>query len=138
MAGYAYRVIPAPRRGLKGKGVGSGNDERFAHALEVTMNEMGRAGWDYVRADTLPSEERQGLTGRTTVYQNMLVFRRVLDAVAVAQPEPQAVAVPQLAAPVAAPSAAAAPLSAPPSFLRLNDPLPNAPPLGPAERHAAE
>ena len=39
---------------------------------------MAREGWEYVRADVLPSEERSGLTGRTTVYHNLLVFRRPL------------------------------------------------------------
>lgn len=80
MPTYEFRVVPAPKQGLKAKGVRS-NEERFAHALEVLMNEMGAQGWDYVRADILPAEERQGLTGRTTVYQNMLVFRLVVEPV---------------------------------------------------------
>ena len=80
MPTYEFRVVPAPKQGLKAKGVRS-NEERFAHALEVLMNEMGAQGWDYVRADILPAEERQGLTGRVTVYQNMLVFRRVVEPV---------------------------------------------------------
>ena len=79
MQTYQYRVVPAPKRGLKARGVSS-NEDRFAHALETLMNEMGAQGWDYVRTDTLPAEERQGLTGRTTVYQNMLVFRKIVVA----------------------------------------------------------
>ena len=78
MTKFEYRVVPAPKQGLKAKGVRS-NEERFAHALEVMMNDLGAQGWDYVRADILPAEERQGLTGRVTVYQNMLVFRRVVE-----------------------------------------------------------
>ncbi len=74
---YEFKVVPAPKRGIKGKGV-KGNEGRFAHALETVMNDLGRQGWDYVRTDTLPSEEREGLMGRTTVFQNMLVFRRAL------------------------------------------------------------
>jgi len=50
-----------------------------------------------MRADTLPVEERVGLTGRTTTFQHMLVFRRAL---AVAQAE----AAPQPAPAVAAPA----------------------------------
>lgn len=80
MQKFEYRVVPAPKQGLKAKGVRS-HEERFAHALEVMMNDMGAQGWDYVRADVLPAEERQGLTGRVTVYQNMLVFRRVVEEV---------------------------------------------------------
>ena len=50
--------------------------DRFAHALTSTMNAMARDGWEYLRADTLPSEERSGLTKRSTVYHSVLVFRR--------------------------------------------------------------
>lgn len=111
---YEYKVVAAPRRGLKVKGARTAED-RFAAALETLMNELGAQGWDYVRADTLPSEERQGLTGRTTVWQNMLVFRRERPAMAEAAPSapvlrrPEAALVP-LTLPVAAESPAAPPL----------------------------
>jgi len=75
---YEYKVIPAPTRGLKAKGLKTPAD-RFANALGAVMNEMAAEGWDYLRTDTLPSEQRQGLTGRTTVFQNMLVFRRAAE-----------------------------------------------------------
>jgi hypothetical protein len=77
MARYEYKVVPAPKKGRRGKGV-KGPEGRFANALETVMNELGAEGWEYQRTDTLPAEERQGLTGRTTVFQNMLVFRRTL------------------------------------------------------------
>jgi hypothetical protein len=80
MTRYEYKVVPAPVQGRKARGV-KGTAGRFAHALETLMNELGAEGWEYVRADTLPCEERTGLTGRTTTYQNMLVFRRLLRAV---------------------------------------------------------
>ncbi|MEJ6388969.1 DUF4177 domain-containing protein [Gymnodinialimonas sp. 2307UL20-7] len=71
---YEYKVIPAPEkarkvRGLKGPAL-------FAHALEEAMNELGADGWQYLRADTLPQEERAGLTSKTTTYRNLLVFQR--------------------------------------------------------------
>jgi len=72
---YEYSVVPAPKKGVKSKGVKTVED-RFAHALQEIMNEKGAAGWEYIRTDTLPAEERSGLTGRTTTYQNMMVFRR--------------------------------------------------------------
>ncbi|MCO4848017.1 MAG: DUF4177 domain-containing protein [Yoonia sp.] len=75
MSQYEYKVVPAPKKGLKVKGVKSSED-RFAHALETVMNTLGAEGWEYQRSDTLPSEERSGLTGRVTTFQNMLVFRR--------------------------------------------------------------
>jgi hypothetical protein len=75
---YEYKVIPAPARGQKGKGV-KGVECRFANALETLMNQMGSDGWEYQRAETLPSEERAGLTRKTTVFRNILVFRRPVE-----------------------------------------------------------
>ncbi len=76
MAMYEYRVIPAPTKGVKAKGLKSAED-RFAHTLQDIMNEQGKQGWEYQRTDTLPSEERSGLAKKVTVFQNMLVFRRL-------------------------------------------------------------
>ena len=76
---YEYAVVPAPKKGLKARGVKT-TEDRFAYALQTIMNEYGAEGWEYVRTDTLPSEERTGLTGRTTVYQNMMVFRKAVAA----------------------------------------------------------
>ncbi|MEQ8897875.1 MAG: hypothetical protein RID23_12360 [Roseovarius sp.] len=75
MTRYTYKVIPAPAKGRKAPGV-KGAEARFAHGLEEAMNEMAAQGWEYLRADILPSEERQGLTSTTTVYRSVLVFRR--------------------------------------------------------------
>lgn len=88
---FEYKVMPAPTRGKKAKGV-KGAAGRFAQALSDVMNELAADGWEYLRTDTLPAEERAGLTGRTTVFQNMLVFRRAVQADAEAplgdSPEP--------------------------------------------------
>lgn len=78
MTGFEYNVVPAPTRGLKGKGI-KGTPARFANAVQTVMNEMGAQGWEYQRTDTLPVEERQGLTGKTTTFQHLLVFRRPLE-----------------------------------------------------------
>lgn len=72
---YEYKVVPAPKKGRSGKGV-RGTEAKFANELMYVMNEMGAEGWEYVRSDTLPCEERQGLTSKTMTYQNILVFRR--------------------------------------------------------------
>ena len=77
MTGYEYKVIPAPAKGVKAKGI-KGPEARFAHALEQSMNTLAAEGWEYLRADILPSEERQGLTSSQTVYRSVLVFRREL------------------------------------------------------------
>lgn len=79
MQRYEYKVVPAPEKGKKAKGVKTGA-ERFALALSEMMNELGAEGWEYVRADTLPSVERAGLTSSHTIYRNLLVFRRPLAA----------------------------------------------------------
>lgn len=75
MQTFEYKVVPAPNRGEKAPGLKTPGD-RFAHALAQLMNDLARDGWEYVRADTLPSEERAGITRRTTVYHSVLVFRR--------------------------------------------------------------
>lgn len=115
---YEYKVVPAPTRGLKAKGVKSAED-RFANALETVMNELAADGWDYLRTDTLPSEQREGLMGKTTVFQNMLVFRRTKAPVVqkapaqrVTAPQPQA-PTPPVAAPAAVTQPPAAPRPAP-------------------------
>ena len=84
MSQYEYKVVPAPKKGLKAKGIKSAED-RYANALETAMNALGAEGWEYQRSETLPSEERSGLTRRVTTFQNMLVFRRAV-AVDVIEP----------------------------------------------------
>lgn len=79
MQRYEYKVVPAPLRGEKARGVKTTAD-RFAHALTHVMNDMARDGWEYLRADTLPCEERSGFTSRTTTFQHILVFRRPFEA----------------------------------------------------------
>lgn len=76
---YEYKVVPAPTKGKKGPGI-KGPDARFAHGLESAMNLLARDGWEYLRADILPSEERQGLTSTQTVYRSVLVFRRAIES----------------------------------------------------------
>lgn len=73
---FEYRVVPAPNRGKRGKGR-KGLDGRFANSLELTINELAREGWEYVRAESLPSNDKNGIgRRRTETYQNVLVFRR--------------------------------------------------------------
>lgn len=116
---YEYKVVPSPRKGEKARGAKT-VPERFALALSTLMNQFGAEGWEYLRADALPCDERVGLTGSKTSFQSMLVFRRMLDAAAVA-------ALPQADPPPFTPvlGAAVAPTGA-------------APALGPAQGLAAE
>jgi hypothetical protein len=94
MPRYEYKVIPAPRRGEKARGVKT-TEDRFALALTGVMNALGAEGWEYLRADTLPVDERTGLTGTKTTFQNLLVFRREVAETAAVAPSTLLVAVPQ-------------------------------------------
>ena len=77
MIKFEYKAVPAPTHGTKAKGVRS-TEDRFALALTDALNELADDGWDYVRAETLPCDERKGLTGTQTTFQNVLIFRRQL------------------------------------------------------------
>jgi hypothetical protein len=105
MQRFEFKVIPAPKRGEKARVVKT-TEDRFALALTTLMNQLGAEGWDYVRADALPCEERVGFTGSKTTFQNVLVFRRVIDSLA-----------PEL----------------PTARLLLQEPVATAPRLGPAD-----
>lgn len=127
MQQFEYRVVPAPRKAEKARGLKT-TPERFAHALSQTMNDMAREGWEYLRADTLPCEERAGLTGKTTTYQNVLVFRRAVARMADA-PAPSLI----LSEPVAPRLGSARDLDAVPSTEAARVPT-----LGPAREEAAK
>lgn len=74
---YEYKVVPAPAKPRKGPRL-KGAEAKFAFSLETVMNEYAGDGWEYQRADILPSEERRGLRSTQTVYRTVLVFRRAL------------------------------------------------------------
>ncbi|MBP1804587.1 DUF4177 domain-containing protein [Rubellimicrobium aerolatum] len=120
MHSHDYRVVPAPRRGLKAKGLRR-PEERFANALETEMNRLAREGWEYVRTDTLPHEHKRGWFSRpVTEMRTVLVFRR---------PRPVAVQ------PATVQTGTALPSFAPPPFVapaRAAAPEPMAPPMAPS------
>lgn len=99
MAQYEYKVVPAPSKGLKARGVRT-PEGRFANAVQFVLNAQGADGWEYLRAELLPSDERSGLAGSTTNWRNVLVFRRPIDQ-------------PLQALPVQPPEIAKQPVSAP-------------------------
>ncbi len=92
---YDYKVIPAPKRGTKAKGVKTPED-RFSLALQDLMNAEAVGGWEFLRAETLPSEEKSGFRSSTVVYRSVLVFRK-----AILLEEPEAAAAPVVAPAVA-------------------------------------
>lgn len=89
MTQYTYRIVPAPAKAPRASGV-KGTEARFARGLEVAINALAADGWEYLRADTLPSEERAGLIGSRTVNRSVLVFRRPAG-VRTPAPAPQAI-----------------------------------------------
>lgn len=121
MQRFEFKVIPAPKRGEKARGVKT-TEDRFALALTLLMNELGAEGWDYVRADSLPCEERTGFTGTKTTFQNVLVFRRAIPSLEAGAPASTRLLL-QETSPAASPRLGPA-----------EAPLPgNAPTLGPAK-----
>jgi hypothetical protein len=75
MSAYEYRVIPAPRKGEKAKGLKT-PEARMAQAMETRLNAIGKDGWEYMRSDVVPMEERAGLTSKNVSYHTVLIFRR--------------------------------------------------------------
>lgn len=86
MMRYEYRVIPAPTKAGKAKGEKT-PEGRFAAELQRLLCELGAEGWSYLRTDTLPAQERAGLTSSREVWRTMLIFQRPL-------PEPEKTATP--------------------------------------------
>lgn len=76
MSDFEYKVIPAPRRAEKAKGV-RGNEARFAHTVTNKINTLASEGWEYFRAESLPVDEKASLMGKSVErYQSLLIFRR--------------------------------------------------------------
>lgn len=76
MSNYEFKVIPAPRKADKIKGVRD-HDDRFAQTLTNVINELADDGWEYTRAEALPVDEKVGIMGKSAEkVLNLLVFRR--------------------------------------------------------------
>jgi hypothetical protein len=76
MTHYDYKVVPAPIRSKRVKGVQSA-EEQFALTLAEEINAVARQGWEYVRAETLHHETPRGWFRRAASSdQSVLIFRR--------------------------------------------------------------
>lgn len=76
MAYYDYKVVSAPQRSKKAKGISNPAD-LFALTLTDAINEHARQGWEYLRAESLPTQTPRGLLKRPTEDSvSVLVFRR--------------------------------------------------------------
>lgn len=74
---YEYKVVPAPMRTGKIKGLKT-TAERFAHLLSERINAEAAGGWRFLRTESLACEERKGLTGTNRTTQTVMVFARAL------------------------------------------------------------
>ncbi|MHA1127696.1 MAG: DUF4177 domain-containing protein [Alphaproteobacteria bacterium] len=122
MSKFEYKVITAPRKAERIKGVRNG-DDRFAHTITNTINTLAEEGWEYLRAESLPVDEKTSMMGKVVEkYLSLLVFHREK---AVEQETPQEVHV-------------EAPKVADPSMLQTltidEGGVDEAPSLGPATR----
>ena len=99
---YEYKVIPSPRRPRKAKGLKT-NADRFANVLTEEINLQAAEGWEFVRAEALPMDEKPSLFKKAVeTTQTVFVFRRAL-------PDPDAPRMPTIVAsrdPVRAPEQA--------------------------------
>lgn len=76
MSYYDYKVIPAPRRSRRVKGIHAASD-LFALTLTETINEIARQGWEFMRAELMAAEAPKGWFRRAVVAEEtVLVFRR--------------------------------------------------------------
>ena len=101
MTHYDYKVVPAPKRAKRVKGV-HGAEDLFALTLTEAINEVARQGWEYVRAEHLPAEAPRGwLRGAVAGEQTVLVFRRPREQLgprlAAVRPEPAPADAPEAA-----------------------------------------
>lgn len=91
MTGYSYKTVAAPRRLKKVKGV-KGKDALLARTVEDLIAVEAAQGWEYLRADTFPVEEKGGMFSKPVVTERaVLVFCKpiaVQPAYTAPQPAP--------------------------------------------------
>ena len=73
---YEYKCVAAPERAKRRRGA-RGRTERVAAALEDVIRENAVDGWEYMRTDLVPIEEKSTWFSRAhEVHRAVLVFRR--------------------------------------------------------------
>ena len=89
MSYYDYKIVPAPKKARKVKGV-HGAAELFALTLGEAVNELARQGWEYQRSEQLTIETPGGWLRRGRAEEHtVLVFRRAREHLSprIADPE---------------------------------------------------
>lgn len=73
---FEYKTVGGPERGKRKRGCKTAS-ERVAAAMEELIRAEAADGWEYVRTDLVPVEERTSWLGRRqTLHCAVLVFRR--------------------------------------------------------------
>lgn len=76
MSFYDYKIVPAPKRAKKVKGV-SGAADLFALTLNDAVNELARQGWEYYCSEQLSIQTPGGWLSRSRTEEHaVLVFRK--------------------------------------------------------------
>lgn len=84
---FEYKCVGAPERARRKKGAKTRTD-RVALAMQEAIAQEATDGWEYLRTDLIPIEERSGMFGRThEVHRAVMVFRRSLVRERAQEPE---------------------------------------------------
>lgn len=91
---YEYKAVGAPEKGKRKRGARSAS-ARVAAAFEEILSEEAVDGWEYLRTDLLPVNERAGIFSRAQeTHRAVMVFRRALEEEIVLRPAPAPIATP--------------------------------------------
>jgi hypothetical protein len=83
---FEYKCVGGPERPKRLRGAWSRSD-RVALAMQDIISAEAVEGWEYLRTDLVPVEEKPGFFSRThEVHRAVLVFRRESDTARTARP----------------------------------------------------
>ena len=83
---FEYKCVGAPERPKRLRGAWSRSD-RVALALQELISAEAVDGWEYMRTDLVPVEEKPGFFSRAQeVHRAVLIFRRAADIARAARP----------------------------------------------------
>lgn len=78
---FEYKVVPAPARARKVKGLKTVS-ARFAHTLAESINAESAGGWKFERTETLTCETRSTLGKTRMSTETVMVFSRPVQSAA--------------------------------------------------------
>ncbi len=82
---FEYKCIGGPERPKRQRGVSP--SDRVALAMEEIIADEAVEGWEYLRTDLVPVDEKPGFFSRSqVVHRAVLIFRRDLAGARLARP----------------------------------------------------